>query len=147
MISAHDIRSYACCSGRPYLAAAVLAISIASPTAGGATNRTRADEPETVLITLHAKPGAEADLARLIARHWETARQLHLVADAPHLTFKADEDGDKTYFIDIFTWRDAAIPDAAPAAIQAIWGELHRLVEARDGHQGLEITTIHVVTP
>lgn len=73
-----------------------------------------AEEPETVMVTLHAKPGAEADLERVIAQHWSTARQLNLVRPVPHVTLRGSEDGNKTYFIDVFTWRDAHIPDAAP---------------------------------
>jgi hypothetical protein len=36
-----------------------------------------ADEPETVLTTFHAKPGAEAALAEVIADHFATARRLN----------------------------------------------------------------------
>ena len=73
------------------------------------------EAPETVMITLHAKPGGEAELERVIARHWTTARDMKLVRDTPHVTIRGTEGGDKAYFIDIFTWRDAGIPDAAPA--------------------------------
>lgn len=106
-----------------------------------------AEQPETVMVTLRAKPGAEADLERVIAQHWATARELKLVRDAPHVTIRGTEDGNKTYFVEIFTWRDGAIPDAAPAEIQKIWGEMNRLVEARGGHRGLDFTAVSVVTP
>lgn len=33
-----------------------------------------ADQPETVMVTFRAKAGAEAELARVIATHWRTAR-------------------------------------------------------------------------
>jgi hypothetical protein len=36
----------------------------------------RAQPPETVMVTLHAKPGADDELASVIARHWEAAREL-----------------------------------------------------------------------
>jgi len=36
----------------------------------------RREEPETVMITLHAKAGGEAELARVIARHWDPVRRL-----------------------------------------------------------------------
>ena len=106
-----------------------------------------AGEPETVMITFHAKPGAEADLERVIARHWTTAREMQLVRDTPHVTIRGTEDGNKAYFIDIFTWRDARIPDAAPAEIQKIWNDMNRLVEARGGHRGLEIVAVSIVAP
>ena len=105
----------------------------------------RTDKPETVMVTLRAKPGAEADLGRVLERHWATARSLNLVRQTPHLTLRGTEDGDKTYFVEIFTWRDAAIPDAAPPAIQAIWAEMNRLVEPRGGKPGLDFTAVSVL--
>jgi hypothetical protein len=105
----------------------------------------RAEEPETVMVTLRAKPGSEAELERVIARHWATVRELKLVQDAPHVTLRGTETGEKTYFIEIFTWRDAGIPDAAPDEIRKIWDEMNRLVEARGGHPGLEFAAVSVV--
>ena len=105
----------------------------------------RPETPETVMVTLHAKPGGEADLARVIARHWDTARRLNLVLDTPPVTLRGAEDGGKTYFVHVFTWRDAGIPDAAPAAIQAIWTEMNQLVESRGGRPGLYFTEVSIV--
>ena len=105
----------------------------------------QAAPPETVVVTLHARLGAEAALARVLERHWSTARSLSLVRDTPHLTLRGVEDGDKTYFVEIFAWRDAAIPDAAPPAIQAIWAEMNRLVEARGGKPGLDFSAVSVL--
>ncbi|HXP88183.1 MAG TPA: hypothetical protein VN841_25865 [Bryobacteraceae bacterium] len=103
--------------------------------------------PETVMVTLRAKPGAEAELERVIANHWKTAHDLKLVRDAPHTTIRGSEADNKTYFVDIFTWRDAHVPDTAPAEIQKIWGDMNRLVEARGGHPGLEFVPVSVVAP
>jgi hypothetical protein len=91
-----------------------------------------AQQPETVMVTCHAKAGAEADLAKVIARHWNAVRELKLVLDAPHLTLRRTEAGGQTSFVEIFTWRDAAIPDNAPPAIQAIWAEMNRLADKID---------------
>ncbi len=88
-------------------------------------------KPETVIVTCQAKPGAETALARVLARHWSAARELHLVAESPHLTLRRVVDG-KTTFVDIFTWRDADIPDHAPPAIQSIWAEMNKLAEHID---------------
>jgi hypothetical protein len=99
------------------------------------------------MVTLHAKPGVEQELARVIANHWSAARRMNLVLDAPHVTLRGMDDDDKAYFIEIFTWRDANIPDAAPAGIRKIWDEMNRLVEARGGHSGLEFVTVSVVAP
>jgi hypothetical protein len=104
-----------------------------------------ADQPETVMVTFRAKPGAEAELARVIASHWRTASELNLVTAAPHLTLRAAEDGHKTYFVEVFTWRDASIPDAAPAAIKKIWSQMNALVESRGGHPGLHFEEVSIV--
>ena len=104
-----------------------------------------ADQPETVMVTFRAKPGAEAELARVIAAHWRTASELNIVAPAPHLSLRGAEDGHKTYFVEVFTWRDGSIPDAAPAAIKKIWSQMNALVESRDGHPGLHFEEVSVV--
>lgn len=105
-----------------------------------------AEQPETVMITFRAKPGAETELARVIARHWTTARELKLVRETPHVTIRGNE-GERAYFVDIFAWRDAHTPDSAPAEILKIWGEMNRRVEARNGHAGIEIAEVSLMTP
>jgi hypothetical protein len=104
-------------------------------------------KPETVLVTYHAKPGSETELGRVIARHWATALELKLVRDAPHVLVRGTEDSGKTYFVEIFSWRDGSIPDAAPPAIQAIWAEMNKLVETRAGKPGLDFAEVSVLTP
>jgi len=101
-------------------------------------------DPETVMVTLRAKAGAEAELAKVIADHWTTARRLDLVRPDPHVTLKGQDAGG-TYFIDIFTWRDASIPDNAPAEIKRIWDDMNRLTEARGGHPALAFAEMTVV--
>jgi len=109
---------------------------------GPARAHAQPDRPETVMITLHAKPGADSDLARAIASHWTTARRLNLVVDAPHLTLRSPNGKE---FVEILTWRDENIPDDAPPEIRAIWDEMNRLVEPRGGAQGLTISRMTVV--
>ena len=105
-----------------------------------------APKPETVVITFHAKPGAEADLASAIEKHWIVAREMKLVQDSPHLTLRRIEEGNKVCFTEIFTWRDAAIPDNAPPTIQAVWAHMNQLVESRGGKPGLGIATAAIVS-
>ncbi len=126
-------------------AAVMMILSTGAELQAAAGTHGDTDVPETVMVTLHAKPGGEAALAGVLARHWETARRLHLVLDAPHLTIRATESGNHTYFVDIFTWRDAGIPDAAPAEIRAIWNDMNRLVESRGGRPGLSISEVTIL--
>ena len=103
-------------------------------------------DPETVMVTFRVKAGVEGELAKVIADHWTTAKRLDLVRPEPHVTLKG-QDSDGTYYIDIFTWRDASIPDHAPPDIQKIWADMNRLTEARGGHPALSFTEMTVVTP
>ena len=115
---------------------------IARVAANGQSHR---EEPETVIVTLHAKPGADSELAAVVARHWEIAHRLNLVVDAPHLTLRGTENGNQPYIVEVLTWRDTSIPDAAPPAIQAIWADMNRLVEKRGGRSGLTIDQVSIV--
>ena len=124
--------------------AALLTIAAWFP-ASSAAQQTAA-QPETVLVTYHAKPGAEAELARVLARHWDTLRQLKLVLDAPHVVVRGDEGG-KTYIVEIATWRDANIPDHAPPAVLAIWEEMRKLVEPRNGRPGIDFVEVAPIAP
>jgi len=105
-----------------------------------------AEEPETVMVTYHVKGGSEAEMERVIARHWTTASTLKLIRDTPHVTLRGTEGGGETYFVDVFTWRDASIPDKAPPEIQKIWGEMNGLTQERAGHPGIEFAPVTVVT-
>ena len=120
-------------------------ISITAALVCGEAGSIRAEAPETVMITLHAKAGAEAELTQVIARHWETVQRLKLATDAPHVTLRGVEEGTSTYFVEIFTWRDASVPDAAPKEILAIWADMNRLVEKRNGKPGLTISEVSLV--
>jgi hypothetical protein len=121
-----------------------LLAAIAVGAAAAAQDPPTPAQPETVMITLHAKPGAEAALAQTIARHFDTARRLGLLApDGPHLTMHADESG-RRYYVEILTWKDAVTPDNAPSAIRAIWDEMNRLVDARGGRPGLDIAEMAI---
>jgi len=105
------------------------------------------EQPETVMITLHAKAGAEQALADVLARHYDTARRLDLVVpDAQHVTLRSVDGADTRDFVEILTWRDAEIPDHAPKEILAIWQEMNGLVEARGGQAGLTIKEMAPVT-
>jgi len=109
-----------------------------------ATTMTAPADPETVMVTFRAKAGAEAELAKVIADHWTTARRLDLVRPEPHVTLKG-QDASGTYYVDIFTWRDASIPDNAPPDIKKIWDDMNRLTEPRGGHPALTFTEMTVV--
>ena len=120
--------------------------ALAAATVGVLAAQHPAPKPETVMITFHAKAGAEAELARVIEKHWIVAREMKLVNDSLHLTLRRIEEGNKVCLTEIFTWHDAATPDSAPPAIQAIWAQMNQLVESRAGDPGLAIASVAIVS-
>jgi hypothetical protein len=63
---------------------------------------------------------------------------------SPHVTLRTVGSKDVT-FVEIFTWRDASIPDAAPPEIRAIWDEMNKIAEPRNGKSGLEIAMMQQI--
>jgi len=80
-----------------------------------------ADEPETVTVTVKAKPGQESTLESVMKKHWATIKRLKLVTNDPPLLLR----GDGGLFINIFTWKNGSIPDNAPAEVLALWKEMN----------------------
>ena len=95
----------------------------------------RADEPETVVCTVKAKPGKEAQLESVMKKHWATIKRLDLVTNDPHTLYRADGGT----FIDIFTWKSGDVPDHAPAEVLTLWREMN------DAAVKLEIVPVKAV--
>jgi hypothetical protein len=108
----------------------------------GALGAFRDDDPETMMITLRPKAGAEAELKTAIAAHWDTARRLNLVLPEPHVTLELKDETRAIYYVDVFTWRDRDIPDNAPDAILRIWDDMNRLTAPRGERPGLDIREV-----
>jgi hypothetical protein len=122
----------------------ILCVAVAAVALSGTL---RAAEPETVLIMLRPKAGAEQELADVVARHYQIAQRLDLLQPgAVHTTLRGADEADRPYLIEILTWRDASIPDKAPKEILTIWSEMNRLVEPRVGRPGLDITQVRTIT-
>jgi hypothetical protein len=102
-------------------------------------------KPETVLVKYHVKSGSEREMASLIERQWAAVRKLNMTFENPHVVVRGDEMG-KSFFVEIFTWRDASLPDKAPAAVQEIWSAMNKIVEARDGRPGIDFAVVADVT-
>ena len=126
------------------IAVAFVALTCAGLADGAA--QARRDNSETVMVTCRPRPGAEADLERVLARHWDALRRLDLARESPHVRLRGRESG-QPFFVEIFTWRDADIPDNAPAEVQALWGEMNALVEKRNGRDGIEIAEMSLLSP
>jgi hypothetical protein len=121
----------------------ILAIGLILPAAHSQAERPNAlpgPDTETIYCVSHVIPGKEAAYALLRAKAWAIYRRLGLVLPKPHLAARGTDEYGKTYFVEIFTWRDSSIPDHAPAEVRAIWRELEGACEARAGRPGMDFS-------
>ncbi len=124
---------------RAILSALALGLFAGIPLPGGAA---RADGPETVIATYRVKQGMEEEFAKVLGKHWPTLRRLGLVLDRPHLVLRGTDEANKTYFVEILTWKDHETPDHVPPEVQKIWASLNALVEDRLGHRAIEFPEV-----
>jgi flagellar motor component MotA len=118
-------------------------VRVASAAAAAAQD----SDTETVLSTFRPRAGKEDELLKTMGENWSTLRKLGLVLQEPHLVLRGKDDGGKTIFVEILTWRDHEAADHVPAEVQMIWNHLQALVEQRNGHSGIEFPEFEIVTP
>ncbi|MCA1829318.1 MAG: hypothetical protein ABR567_10495 [Myxococcales bacterium] len=82
--------------------------------------------PETVAVTYKVSKENEAALQRVLDDHWATCRKLGLVRGGREL-YRGDG-----FFLEIFTWKDASIPDDPPAPVKALWDRMNKLSSKLD---------------
>ena len=97
---------------------------------------------ETIYSIAHVKAGMEARYAELSAKSWAIYRKLDLVLPAPHIVVRGMDSQNLPYFVEIFTWRSADIPDHAPAEVRAVWQELENACEKRNGRPGIDFMEV-----
>jgi hypothetical protein len=100
---------------------------------------------ETIYSIAHVKRGMETQYAELSAKAWVIYRKLDLVLPAPHVVVRGVDSQNLPYFVEIFTWKSAEIPDHAPAEVRAVWQELENACEKRDGRPGIDFTEVTAV--
>ncbi len=99
----------------------------------------------TNICTYRVKPGAREQFIELLRHHWPTLRDAGLATDTPALHFEAEVGGRRhnetgTTFVEIFSWTSGESADLAHRMpeVMAVWEPMGALVEARDGHPGME---------
>ena len=127
-------------------------VSIASLTACSTTSQSDIrhlpkDDPETVLVTYHVKPGKENEFRETVLGVWDIYRKEHLVFAQPHVVVWDKEDGGKTRFVETFTWVNHAAPEHVSDAVKKIWDQMQSLCEERNGHGGLEGGEVELLIP
>lgn len=129
-------------SGKQALGVAILAAVLWT----GAAARSAAMEsgPETVIVTYRPKAGDEAALLEVLSRQWAALRSVQAVEEQPHLVYRSTEKG-KPVLTEVFTWASADDADHVPPEVQALWGRMQSITEARDGRPGVEIHPVEAV--
>jgi hypothetical protein len=122
------------------LCLAIAFLSVTSPTT--AQSRTTKDT-ETVVVNFQVKDGKEGELTRVLSKAWTTYRRLNMVLPKLHLLAHGKDVGGKTFFVEVFTWRDHDQPDNAPAEVKKLWAEMEALCEPRAGREGIEFNEVH----
>jgi hypothetical protein len=124
----------------------IVAVSILALSGCSTTHLVESVKPnsETVMVTYHVQLGKEAEFQAVLLHGWEVYQSEHLVYAQPHIIIRNAEAGDKTRFVEIFTWVKS--PEHAPASVVAIWKQEQSLCEARNGHTGIEGGEVDLVT-
>ena len=126
-----------------YLPFGVSLLALAGCSTTHQTSGAKSDS-ETVMVTYHVQPGKEADFQTALSHAWEVYQSEHMVIAKPHVIVRDTEDGDKTRFVEIFTWVKS--PDHAPDSVQTVWKQEQSLCEARSGHTGIEGGEVEMIT-
>jgi quinol monooxygenase YgiN len=91
--------------------------------------------PVAVLVTYRPKKGKGSKFFSLLKRHWPTLDRAGLVTSTRPAIYKASEKRThRTYFVEMFEWKDAKASDAAhrtPEVI-AVWGPMMPLLESME---------------
>jgi hypothetical protein len=100
---------------------------------------------ETVLITYRVKAGDQAALLTVLRRQWTELRKANLVKAEPHLLLSGNDENERPYFVEVFSWVSHDAPEHVPPAVQDVWSRMAPLVEERDGHRGVEFPEVQIV--
>ena len=94
--------------------------------------------PPTVNICQYkVKPGKEAEMEVLLAKHWPALREAGLVDDTPPTIYKGQagkDHGAERMYIEIFAWKDANGPQLAhqTPGVMAVWEPMGAICERMD---------------
>lgn len=96
--------------------------------------------PATVMCTYRVRADVEKEFLALLDRHWTTLRKLDLVTDEPSRIYRGQDETEKPYFVEIFTWKDGDTPSRAHhlPEVMAVWEPMGKLTEARNGRPPME---------
>jgi hypothetical protein len=100
------------------------------------------DTPVIDICRYGLKPGTEAEMLRLLSRHWPTLHRLGLVTDeepriyrgVPAATEKEQHGAGANVIVEIFAWKSADSLDVAHRSpeVMAIWEPMGALCESME---------------
>jgi hypothetical protein len=108
--------------------------------------------PVTVICHYKVKPGKEAEMEALLAKHWPALREAGLVTDDPARIYKGlpsakagGRHGAERTYIEIYQWRDAKAPGIAHESpqIMAVWEPMGGCCEDMDFPHFAELTLVN----
>jgi hypothetical protein len=121
------------------------AISICILTIGLAAAQLPGPGAETIHSVAHVKAGHETEYAQLSDKAWALYSRLGLVLDRPHILLQGADEKGRPYFVEVFTWKSADIPDHAPPEVKTIWQQLEAACEIRDGRPGIDFAEVRPI--
>jgi quinol monooxygenase YgiN len=101
-------------------------------------------KPVTMLVSYHPKEGKEEELLALIKNHWPTLNRMGLVTKmAPQVWRAVDKRSHRTYFVEMFQWKDDKASDIAHQSpeVMSIWEPMGPILE------NLQLTQIEPISP
>jgi hypothetical protein len=134
---------------RRWSIATALTIAFAAICASAFAQKAPANLPapgtETMHSVAHVKRGMEGRYAELSAQAWALYRKLDLVLERPHVVLRGVDEAGLPYFVEVFTWKSADVPDHAPPEVLAIWKQLEEACEKRAGRPGIDFAEVTAV--
>jgi hypothetical protein len=106
---------------------------------------TAAEPPEHIISFYFPKEGSEEALQAAILENFATMSKLDVIFPSPRILLRGKDAKGRPYFVSVFTWRSASIPDNAPPEIRKNWAKLESLVEPRDGRRGIDFDEVDMI--
>ena len=88
-----------------------------------------------MLVTYRPKEGKADELFSLVQKHLPALEGTGLLADEPTALYRAtDKRSGKSYFVEMFSWRDAQAPNIAHQTpeVMAVWEPMTPLLEGME---------------
>jgi hypothetical protein len=96
------------------------------------------DKPLINICTYKVKPGKEAEMEALLAKHWPALHSVGLVTDEPARVYRGlpsgkpgNEHGASRIYVEFMTWKDEQSPQLAHQTpeVMAVWEPMGAICE------------------